>query len=251
LLTVTNTDFNLVATDTVEVIENLTNPIADAGMPLVLDCPALNAGFTIDANDSSIGADYTYEWSTDQGNFLSASNILNPTINFPGIYDLVVTDTTNGCIATSAVLVTQNGITPDPCIIDAIQIPCGDTLTTIGDTCFSSHPDYTFAWTSVGGFFSNGDTTNPMPQIGVTANPADFFVTVIDTLSKCVTFDTVSVFSPTNCFPECIIALPDTITCDVPKITIDASASSTGAEFLYVWTTTDGNICGDNTTIIY
>lgn len=86
----------------VTVTANQTPPVADAGNPFTLDC----AGETAGLNGSGAGAgNLLYQWSTQDGHFVSGVNTANPFIDESGTYELVVTNTSNGCTAVDAVTI--------------------------------------------------------------------------------------------------------------------------------------------------
>ena len=45
----------------------------------------------------------SYTWTTSNGSFTSATDILNPTVDMEGIYDLMVTDNSTGCTTTASI----------------------------------------------------------------------------------------------------------------------------------------------------
>jgi len=54
----------------------------------------------INANVQSAGPDFSFEWSTTDGNFTGNTNTLSPTVNGAGTYQLLVVNPTNGCMST-------------------------------------------------------------------------------------------------------------------------------------------------------
>src|SRR5690606_16512390 len=70
----------------VTIIEDTTPPIATAGPDGVLDCdtPIL----VLNGAGSSTGPEFTYLWTTFDGNIISGETTLNPTVNAPGTYTL-------------------------------------------------------------------------------------------------------------------------------------------------------------------
>ncbi len=88
------------ATDTVTVFENLELPIADAGTDQTLNC--VTSTLTLDGSNSSSTPEFTYQWTTADGNIVSGSNTLNPLIDQQGIYTLIVTNEENGCTASDS-----------------------------------------------------------------------------------------------------------------------------------------------------
>ncbi|MEO1712406.1 MAG: hypothetical protein AAFU60_03640, partial [Bacteroidota bacterium] len=247
VLTVTNTTFGFSDTDTVQVVADLDPPIADAGDPVSLDCQTFTAGFQLDGTGSSSGAGILYEWSTGVGGSILDPSTTTPTINQPGIYDLLVTDALNGCFALDAVLVTLDGNLPSVCLPDAIQIPCGDTSAVVVNSC--GDPDYEYVWTAFDADIIGENTLDSVEVYPLLA-PALVAVEVTDPNNACVVNDTLEIFPPTACFPDCNILQPDTLTCDQTLVTLDGTGSSVGLEFTYEWIVlTDGNLCGGENSL--
>lgn len=86
----------------VNVLLNQNPPTADAGQPFTLDC----AGETAPLSGSGSGApNLSFQWTSQDGNFVSGSNTANPLINEAGTYVLTVTNPANGCTETDEVVI--------------------------------------------------------------------------------------------------------------------------------------------------
>ncbi|MCB0640488.1 MAG: PKD domain-containing protein, partial [Phaeodactylibacter sp.] len=171
---------------------------------------------------------------------------LQPVIDEPGIYDLFIVNTLNGCTAQDAVLITLDGMPPNPCLTTNVQIACGDTSAVIGDGCPNS--DFVYEWTVLTGTtisMLDGPTIEAIPVNGM----GQFELFVTDTTNACTAIYLISVIAATNCLPDCVINFPDTLDCVTDLINLDATGSSVGPEFVYDWTALSGNLCGDTTTM--
>lgn len=104
-VTATNQQTGCSTSTTVAVILNMTPPIANAGGAFNLNCHV--AFGKLNGTGSSQGSNFTYNWTTANGNILSGANTLMPTVNAAGTYTLTVTNTTNGCTASASVTVTE------------------------------------------------------------------------------------------------------------------------------------------------
>ena len=112
----------------------------------------------MDGNGSSTG---TYLWTTSDGNIVSGSTTLNPTIDLPGTYQLQVTGS-NGCMATNSITVSENMNLPvsDPGTADPIG--CATTSVSLNGNGSSSGGNFSYLWTTSNGNILNGNTTlNP------------------------------------------------------------------------------------------
>ena len=120
---------------------DLAPPTANAGQPFTMDCfDELNY---LDGTGSvGIGA-VTYLWQTANGVLVSGINTPAPAISAPGIYQLTVTNTGNGCTDNDAVSVTASTPASNPLVI---QPPCfGDKGTIqLGDVSGGT-PPYVFS----------------------------------------------------------------------------------------------------------
>jgi len=121
-------------------------PIANAGSDDVLPCSG--GQITLSGESSSTGTNFTYQWTTDDGNIVSDPNAITIDVDASGVYVLKVTNTSNGCTASDAVEVTiDNNIAYSSSVN---QISCNGAANgsiTIDQT------NYTYEW-------STGATTN-------------------------------------------------------------------------------------------
>ena len=93
--------------DEAEVIENMMFPIADAGDDALLDCNIMNV--SIGSENSQQGPGIVYSWETIEGNqdiFGNREQFVE--VSEPGLYQLTVQDTLNGCENVDTVLVEQD-----------------------------------------------------------------------------------------------------------------------------------------------
>jgi len=240
-LTVTDTDNNCTATASVTVTSNLTPPVAVAATPPQLTCQ--NPVLTLNGSGSSTGPNFTYEWTTNNGNILSGETTLNPMVDQPGAYTLVVTNTTNGCTKSVTVNVNANQNFPVAGIAQPQELNCfHPTIQLQGQA--STGPNFTFAWSANPGNFVSGQNT-----LTPTVNQPGFYTLLVtNTSNGCTSDDVVEVTENFNT-PVATIAPPAIITCDFPEIDIDASGSSQDPGLVYTWTSTPpgGIVSGGNT----
>ncbi|TAK35395.1 MAG: T9SS type A sorting domain-containing protein [Saprospiraceae bacterium] len=88
------------------VNENIAPPTADAGANGLLNCNA--SSVVLNGTGSSGGNQYSYLWTTTNGNIASGETTLTPTVDAAGSYTLTVTNNNNGCTSTAATTVTQS-----------------------------------------------------------------------------------------------------------------------------------------------
>ncbi len=110
ILNVTN-EFGCLRTDDLTVVADTMSPVANAGQDFEAGCIDA-AGIALDGTGSAMGNEFNYMWSTSNGTLLDGFNTLTPTIGTPGIYDLVVTNSNNGCTSLSTVTVSLQSDLP-------------------------------------------------------------------------------------------------------------------------------------------
>ena len=225
-LTVTNPTNGCSATVTIEVEDLRVNPTADAGTPF--DC--IDNAIQLGGPDMEIGPNITYEWSsTGAGSIQGATNVANPMTSEAGIYEVLVTNTDNGCTAISQVSVT---VTPDVNIEDPAVIDCrGDGTVTLSGAGSETGDDINYSWNATNGgvIAADGNTLNP-------------------SVSEAGTYTLIVNNSVTGCSNEMSIAVDDArgdlvadpgtasqIDCINMDVMLGGPATSVGADIIYEW----------------
>lgn len=235
-LLIINTQNGCSATSQVNITENSNGPLASAGLAPILTC-ALTSEI-LDGSGSSTGLEYTYAWSANPGgNITSGANTLTPGINAPGIYTLTVTNANNLCTETASITVLQNIQAP---VVNA-GLDNMLTCTTLAlllqaEILSASSLNIQYQWSTPNGQILNGGNT-ANPDIGA---PGTYSVITTDALNGCTSVDQLQItedISP----PIVLINNPSILTCAVLQSTLDASGSSAGANFEYVWSSPSGH----------
>ena len=154
---------NCTATRTVTIANNTTPPTVTAVSSNNLNC--INSSATLTATPAT---GVSYMWS---GGGTNATK----TVTAAGIYTVTVTNASNGCTATSAVVVTQNTTPPPVSITTTTHVPC----------------QYLFVGTAMNYQWNTGSTA---PNISV-SNSGTYSVTVTGT-NGCTATSTVMVTVP-------------------------------------------------------
>ncbi|MFK7771466.1 MAG: gliding motility-associated C-terminal domain-containing protein [Saprospiraceae bacterium] len=120
-LVVTNNDNGCFATDEVTVAVDNNFPVADAGGNASLDCDfnSIQIG-----GNSSTGSNFTYNWTTQNGGTITNPTSANPSISQPGTYQILVTDTNNGCTVIDAIEISENTNIPVQINYELMPISC-------------------------------------------------------------------------------------------------------------------------------
>lgn len=101
-LTVTNPSNGCTSTDQVNITQNTTSPVANAGADQTLNCSTNS----LVLNGSASAAGMNYSWSGP--GIVSGGNTTSPTISQAGTYTITVTNPANGCSSTDNVVVNSD-----------------------------------------------------------------------------------------------------------------------------------------------
>lgn len=227
-LTVTNTTNGCTASDVTSVSASTTPPNSNAGADGVLTCSVTT--LQLNGSASSQGNNFTYLWTTADGNIVSGETTLMPTVNAAGTYCLKVTNTLNGCTATDCANVTSNTMPPLANAGSAPPLTCTTTEVTLNGSASSQGPNFSYIWTTANGNILSGATTL-MPVVNVAAN---YTLTVTNSVNGCTASSSVTVASNTT--PPNASAGPDrALNCNNTSVVLDGSGSSQGPNFSYNW----------------
>ena len=241
-LLVTNSNTGCTAISTVNVEDNTTPPTVNFDTAPTLSCTQTTA--SLSGAGSSTGSEFNYEWTTSNGNILLGETTLNPEINAPGIYQLLITNTVTGCTSMDEIEVAESADLPTVEANTMDNLTCDILEVTLDGTGSSSGTDFIYLWTTTDGNILSGETTlNPIVDAGGT-----YILQVTNSINGCSNISSVIVETLTD-LPMVDAGTVSTINCDNPTISLDGTGSSTGSEFSYLWTTTDGNILSGATTL--
>ncbi len=178
-LTITDLLTGCSSQQTVIVSSNTTPPAVTTGSTLALGCSPSSG--IISASSTTAGV--AYSW-TGAGITVGASTD-TPSVNAAGTYTVTVTDPTNGCTATSSVIVSSNTTPPSLIAGQSLLLSCGTNSGTI--TATSSTIGVLYSWMGPG-IAAGGTTASP----SVTA-AGTYTVTVTDPSNGCTASGNVNV----------------------------------------------------------
>ena len=241
-LTVTEIGSGCTSFDQVLVSQNLEAPIADAGEDQILGC--ISSSLSIGGTNTSVGNEFSYQWSTADGSFTGGTQSVNAQVNAAGTYELLVTNNSTGCIQTDGVVVTEDTTLPAVTAGGNQILNCQATQMTLDGTGSAIGTSISYLWTTADGSIVSGETSL-MPVIN---QPGGYTLTVTNELTGCESSDLATVvLSATP--PIADAGVDQELTCSILSITLDGSGSTSGANMSYQWTTVGGNIAsGANTT---
>jgi hypothetical protein len=229
-LTIKNPVNGCTGTATATVTQNTTPPnVSAVGATKTCASPTV----TLSGSSTTPGA--TFSWTGPNG---FTSNQQNPSVSAVGNYILKVTNPQNGCMATASASVSQN-VTPPSVTASSATISCTNPLAKI--TTLTSPQGLAFSWTGPNNFSS----TQQNPMVGTSGY---YYVTATNPSNGCT--NTAVVYTPDNITPPFAYAGEDkSLNCYFSTVLINASFSSTGSNFNYLWTTYDGNILSGANTL--
>jgi gliding motility-associated-like protein len=192
----------------------------------------------ISAIDTTSSSSTLYAWSTQAGELIGSTNVLQVTVGSGGWYTLVATDTLSFCQAQDSVFVSENLVPPS---VDAGPDQTLDCTTTslILNGSGSGQSILQIQWTTPDGSILSGAD---FFQAEVAA-PGTYILSVQDLGNGCVATDTALVFSDAT-LPQVQIQQPDTLTCQITEVILDGTGSSVGPELVYSWSTSNGQLNG-------
>lgn len=217
--TVTVTDANGCTAALSQVIQqDLTPPFAQAGAPQNLLCS--NTATQLNGNGSA-GPLFSYQWTASGGgNIVSGGNTLSPTVNNTGTYTLTVTNTQNGCTATSSTSIGSQFMAPAATAGGGV-LNCVNFSVTLQATYGANNTIY--GWTGPNGFVSQ--LLHPTVSAGGT-----YIFTVTDTITTCST--RVNALVSTDATPPAVSASAgNSISCLTPTSTLTATSNLPTAVF--------------------
>lgn len=195
----------------------------------------------LDGSASASGSTITYQWTTDNGAIIGSADQAVVLTDTPGLYQLLVTDT-GGCEDSVSVEVLESPLA-DIAIDAPDVIDCLNNLTVTLNGQETTGLDVSYLWTTSDGNIVSGSTTqNPIVDA-----PGTYELLVTNQLTSCTAQATVLVASSIDT-PVASAGEGLELNCVNPTVILDASNSSTGNDFVYLWTTNDGNILNGTTT---
>ncbi|MBK9257768.1 MAG: gliding motility-associated C-terminal domain-containing protein [Saprospiraceae bacterium] len=178
--------------------------LVEPAAPITCD----NNETVINASNSPLGPNLVFSWFDANNNLIAGATGSTLTVNIPGRYYVMLTDTTNKCRNIDSVLVESIGAFPEFTNTNDVNLFCGNTQTTLEINITNAVPNTQISWTSVGGNIISGNGT---PRITVEGSGV-YSVDVLFTDSGCRSTREIRVNVDSQ-FPESITAATDDESC--------------------------------------
>lgn len=241
-LTLSNPASGCSDVDSVFVPSNKVLPVADGGLDTLLGCN--DNSVILQGTSGSVGSEFTYSWSSIAGGEICGVNSQDSVqVCSPGIYQLIVTDTTNGCTALDTVMVEGDTLKP---AIDAgldTVLTCLVTSIQLQGAISAGSGDYTINWLDGGGNILSGQgTLEPVVDASAT-----YTLQVTDNSNGCMAFSEVLVDADTE-VPDVSATSDGAVSCSNPDVLLTYTGSSTGNSIVYSWFDENNSMVSGNSS---
>lgn len=237
-LLVTNTSNGCTATSQIAVIASNDFPSVSVSGSSEITCSTQTV--TLDGNGSSTGSNFEYQWVDSNGSPISSD--ITVEVSSSGAYSLEVTNTDNGCSASSNFILNENITSPTAEASAASTLDCTNTSTTIDGSNSSTGTNYSYEWQDANGSILGTGLTVEVNQAGI------YTLIVSNSENGCSNSVNAEVIASAD-IPVSIAGIGGTLNCNTTSLILDGSASSNGSEYTYEWTTTNGSITNGGTTL--
>ncbi len=219
-LIVTNTVNGCRDTSTTQVFEDNDPPFTEAGPGAELNCASPTA--LLDGSASDASSVIRYLWT---GPCLeSPSDSIRVGVGCEGVYYLQAINTASGCVGLDSVVVTRDSLLPLAILPDSVYLSCETGTATLDAS--ASDGDY-FEWYYNGQLAGLDVSSLQVDTVGM------YTLLAQNAAGQCA--DTATTIVLLDCGPEAVIAAPDTLTCAVTSVVLDASASVAPGSPAYQW----------------
>ncbi|MCC7332289.1 MAG: gliding motility-associated C-terminal domain-containing protein [Flavobacteriales bacterium] len=233
ILTVTSN--NCSSTDTVEIFQDSSLPISNAGSDTALTCLV----DTIQLSGFVSGTNLFYYWTGPS--FVSGDSTLTPVVYAPGTYTLIAKDTVNQCQAAHSITVADNRNLPIAYAGNNATINCTVDTITLNGTGSSSGVQYSYQWTdSLGNVIADS-------IIGIVTVPGVYTLTVYDSLNGCMNSDFITITIDTI-LPNAAAGADTSLNCTTITTGVPLNGTGSTPSMNYQWSTNDGNIVNGATS---
>ena len=226
-------------TDSIVVAIDSESPVADAGTDLVLTC--LQPSVTLNGQNSSTGNNFQLHWEDINGNFLTG----NPTLDVAetGLFTIVVSSTSNGCVERDTVAVIADFAPPTAVAVTGGILDCSETPVFLDGSNSSSIQPVSYNWQNPVGQNIGIDTVIAVQHPGV------YQLIVHNQINGCADTTTVEVSSNTTP-PVADAGENGAIDCLQEEVLLSAQGSEGQGMLAFQWIGSTQNIVGSEMTYL-
>lgn len=225
-----------VNSDSVRVLADQQVPLADAGLDQEINCAFPDYHLVGSAAD--IGPGFVLSWQDLTGG-QTVPAVPDPVFSTQGLFELKVSNLTNGCESRDTVQITSNFNRPEATVSGLQTLTCRDTVIHLAAQVVGPSALLQYSWATSDGHVAGSLSA---PEV-IVDQPGSYSLIVSDLESFCA--DTaLMVIGINTTLPEVVIAPPAILTCSHPEVSLNASGSSSGSNFVYVWSTGSGQFAG-------
>jgi gliding motility-associated-like protein len=159
----------------------------------------------------------------------------------PGIYELMVTDTSSGCVGVNQIVVEDVREFPEVLFTnESPSLTCTETTIALDASGSTVQPDTTvYSWMDIEGMELGTNLT-----LEVTT-PGQYQFMVTNTITGCSTVDTITVSEDTNP-PAVQLELPEDFTCITENVLLSAAPTGDANDFTTAWSVENGGAIAPN-----
>ncbi len=238
-LIVTNTQNGCTSTASTTISEDFVAPIADAGEPVTLNC--LTQSTDLDASNSSAEDLLTYEWQNSYDEIISTD--VNTTISTPDTYELIVTNTENGCTAIDQVQINQDIAEPIADAGTSQTLTCTELTLSLGGNTTSTGNEYSYQWYNEQNQFIGGEPSTQITESGI------YQLLVINNANGCTASDQVQIEQNITA-PVATASSSPVINCIATEAQLSAEQSSSGVLYAQQWFNESGSSISEDTELM-
>ena len=236
VLEITDTTNSCSSLDSVLIFgEGQCFPECAINIPDVITCS--QDSIQLDASNSSVGAEFIYEWSTDIGSFCGNIDELVTCVNSDGFYTLQITDQISGLSCSTSILVEDDYSTLNAIINPLDSINCYADSINISFSVLDDGP-YTVSWITPD---VDCAITEPFDGFYYTSCGGDYGLIISSEDTGCP--DTFGFTIPMDTIrPSAGLTSNDILDCSNPSLGLLALGSSVGDDFYYYYYNSNGEV---------
>ncbi|MBL7797084.1 MAG: HYR domain-containing protein, partial [Saprospiraceae bacterium] len=239
-LLATNLTTGCTATVAAEIGQDVAQPEIGIEPPAVLTC-ALTT-LDLQGTNASPSGNFSYQWTASNGgNILAGGNTLQPEINAAGTYNLLATNTTNGCTAVAETQVDADGDAPDAALSVAGTLDCNFTPVNLSNTSNTDPALLDHSWTAPDGSTTNTGANPILPA----TQPGTYLLTLTNTQNGCTSTAEATVGQDEPVSAD-LISQSDATCFGASDGSLSVSGSGGDGVFTYLWDFGDSTPTADN-----